>query len=298
MNMLIIGASGQVGSVLLGKCRENGVFNPLGTCFRRCGGDLTKLDVNNPASLKDLFEKFRPAVTVLCSSLTSVDYCETHPDEAKRINVDGTLNVKNQCDISGSKLVFFSTEYIFDGKSGPYSETDSPNPLSMYAKTKLEGEKITAQSKHGFLILRTTVVYSYDPGSLNFVMQLISNLPGGKAMTVPSDQYSNPTYAPDLAQAVLKLISLGKEGVYNVVGEDRLSRYEFALRACRVFGFDPELITPAATAEMRQAALRPLSAGLTIGKLKRDVKYFPIGADEGLLRVKRDWEKSKEAPLR
>ncbi|MCX5783911.1 MAG: SDR family oxidoreductase [Elusimicrobia bacterium] len=280
MKILIIGVPGQVGVALIDACAKVGI-DCLGAGLETDGARFAKADITDPLSLNAVFRNFAPDVSILCASLTGVDYCEAFPEQARKINVSGTENFARSCDKYKSKPVFISSEYVFDGKTGPYRETDEPNPLNVYGKTKLEGEKIISAFEK-FLIIRTTVVYSYMPGSANFLMQVIGPKP---PQNVANDQYSNPTYAPDLAEGIIKLIIACKSGVFNIVGKDRLNRYDFALKICKVFGLDPSAIKPKPTSELNQKAARPLSAGLLTDKLKAETGYIMPDVNEGLRRA-------------
>ena len=201
-----------------------------------------------------------------------------------KVNAAGPALVAEECRRAGARLVYFSTEYVFDGKAGPYGEEDPVNPVSVYGLTKLEGER-AALALEGSLSVRTTVVYSHNPASRNFIMQLINNHRTVAKMRVPSDQVSNPTYAPDLAAAVLDLAGKGASGIYNVVGPDWLNRYDFALKACAAFGFDPAFLEPKLTSELGQTAARPLIAGLKTEKIARELGRALPPAEESLRKI-------------
>lgn len=281
MKALIIGATGQVGGALAGLCVRRKI-EVYGTS--RKGQGFLYLDLAAPETVAPVFEKARPDLVLLCSALTHVDNCERDPAQARRVNAEGPAIVAEECRKAGAKLVYFSTEYVFDGTAGPYGEDDAPAPASVYGRTKLEGETACLAVK-GALSVRTTVVYSHNPASKNFIMQLIGNHRAGAKMRVPTDQYSNPTYAPELAAAVLDLAAADAGGVYNVVGPDWLSRYEFALKACEAFGFDPGFLEPKLTSELGQAAARPLRAGLRTEKLARKLGRSLPPAAESLKRI-------------
>jgi dTDP-4-dehydrorhamnose reductase len=281
MKALIIGASGQVGGTLAALCVRRKI-EVYGTS--RKGQGFLYLDLASPETIQAAFEKSRPDLVLLTSALTHVDNCERDPALAARINAEGPALVAAQCARAGAQLVYFSTEYVFDGAAGPYGEDDEPNPVSVYGRTKLEGERACLAVK-GALSVRTTVVYSHNPASKNFIMQLIGNHKAGAKMRVPSDQYSNPTYAPELAAAVLDLAAAGASGVYNVVGPDWLNRYEFALKACEAFGFDPGFLEPKLTAELGQTAARPLRAGLKTAKLAKKLGRALVPAAESLRKI-------------
>ncbi|MEK7722142.1 MAG: dTDP-4-dehydrorhamnose reductase [Elusimicrobiota bacterium] len=281
MKALIIGASGQVGETLVALAARRKI-EVYGTS--RKGQGFLYLDLADPAGVADVFEKSTPELVLLCSAMTHVDDCELDPELARKVNAAGPALVVEECRRSGAKLVYFSTEYVFDGAGGPYAEEDPVNPVSVYGRTKLEGERAVLCLK-GALVVRTTVVYSHNPASRNFIMQLINNHRAGARMRVPSDQFSNPTYAPDLAAATLDLAEKDASGIYNVVGPDWLNRYDFALKACAVFGFKPDFLEPRLTAELGQAAARPLKAGLKTEKLVRKLGRSLSPAEESLRKI-------------
>ena len=281
MRALIIGASGQVGGALSSLCvrRRIEVYGAAPD-----GKGFLYADLTAPETVRAAFGKARPDLVLLASAFTNVDGCERDPGLARRVNAGGAALTAEECRKTGAKLVYFSTEYVFDGKTGPYGEDDPVSPISVYGRTKLEGERACLEVP-GALSVRTTVVYSHDPASRNFVMQLISSQRAGARMRVPSDQYSNPTYAPELAAAVLDLVEKGASGVFNGVGPDRLSRYEFALKACAAFGFDPAFLEPKRTSELGQLAPRPLEAGLKTDKLASVLGRRLPPAEQSLGRI-------------
>ena len=280
MKTLIIGASGQIGGALAAECAARG----LETAGAGVGGEALRLDLADPASVAAAFAAAKPDLVFLCSAMTWVDGCEKEPEKARRVNAEGPAAVAEECRKAGARLVYLSTEYVFDGKAGPYSEADPVNPVSVYGRTKLEGER-AALAGCDALAARTTVVYSHSPGGVNFVMQLIGNARSGNKMRVPEDQVSNPTHAPDLARALLDLAAAGAGGVINVVGPEVMGRYEFALRACRAFGFDPGFLEPLPTSALGQAAARPLKAGLRTDLLRRTLGRDLPPVDESLAYI-------------
>jgi dTDP-4-dehydrorhamnose reductase len=263
MRALIIGASGQVGAALSSQCVRRKI-EVYGTSRR--GQGFLYLDLAAPETIPPVFEKARPELVLLASAMTAVDDCERLPERAASVNAAGPGLVAEECRKTGAKLVYFSTEYVFDGEAGPYDEEAATAPVSVYGRTKLEGER-ACLALDGALALRTSGVYSHNHASANFIMQLINSFRSGARMRVPSDQYSTPTYAPDLAAAALDLAEKGASGVYNASGPDWLHRYDFALKACAAFGFDPAFLEPRQTSELGQAARRPLKAGLKTDKL-------------------------------
>lgn len=274
---LVIGASSQVGRNAAAAFAARG-FEVVGTANTRAGGALRPLDLLDRAGLKRVVKEVGPQVCVLAAAMSRVDGCEGVPDQAHATNVVAPTLVAEACREVGATLVFLSTEYVFDGLAGPYAEGDRPRPISVYGATKLEGERRVLAIHPDNLSIRTTVVYGWHPGDKNFVMQVIEHLTAGERMRVPADQYSSPTYAPDLGEAITALAGR-TSGVLNVVGPEIIGRYELARQAARVLGLDERLLDPVTTAELRQAAPRPLRAGLTTGRLRSlGVELRGVGA--------------------
>lgn len=261
----MIGASGQVGEHLLRQAREAG-HDTLGTYLERERPGFEQLDIRDAGRVDILVRQARPAVVWLSAARTNVDLCESHPEETFATNVEGVYQVIGAARRARAKLVFFSSDYVFDGRAGPYSEGDVPRPISEYGRQKLAAEHAVAVHAPDALILRTTVVYGWESGGKNFVMQLVRKLRRGERMRVPSDQVGSPTYAPDLARTAMALADSPARGLFHVAGPDRVDRLVFAQAAAEEFGLDPDLIEGVPTEELDQGAPRPLDAGLITRK--------------------------------
>ena len=258
---------------------------PHGTCHVRTKAGLEPLDVADRAAVGAAIERHRPNTIYLAAALTAVDYCEDHEDEAGRINVQGTRNVAEAAARVGATLVFYSTEYVFDGRGGPYGEDDPISPQGAYARSKAAGEQAARDSTVDYLILRTTVVYGWDRASRNFAMQLWERLSAGDRMRVPHDQIGNPTLADFLAETSVELVRRGLAGAtVNLVGRDRVARSDFAVRLAEHLHLDSSLIEPVSTASLNQRAPRPLNAGLRTDKLASILGRPAIGLDAALDR--------------
>lgn len=281
MTILIIGASGFVGNSLYQLLKTKYV---IGTYYSRYKRGLTKLDMTSNNGIESLFNKYLPKIVYMPAYIPGVDYCELH-HEACETNVKGIRNVVNICKKFNSKLIFFSSDYVFDGKEGPYLETDIPNPINEYGKTKLRCEKIVQELKD-YLVIRTTVVYGYDKNSKNFLMTFTEDLLNRITKKVPNDQIGSPTWVEDLSSITIKLVESNKIGIYNVVGPDLCSRYVFALKIARIFGLNDELVIPISTHKLNQPAKRPLRTGLIIDKIHTEIDAYPSGIIETLKKLK------------
>jgi len=218
--------------------------------------------------LTELLRKENISRVYCVGGATNVDVCETTPDQAFLINAYGPQAAAQAAHDCGAAFVYFSTDYIFDGCDGPYTESDEPAPLSVYGRSKLAGEEAVRKAHPDALIVRTTGVYGPDQHEKNFLYGLRRNLLSGQTFRVASDQYSTPTYNADLAAATVALLDLGVSGIFNVAGPNVLSRHQFALIAAATIGHSTELIHGTETSELMQKAARPLLAGLTSDKLR------------------------------
>jgi dTDP-4-dehydrorhamnose reductase len=176
--------------------------------------------------------------------------------------------------------VYFSSDYIFDGRKGPYVERDLANPINVYGRHKLAAEHYVLKWAYGFLIVRTTVVYSWERKSC--VARWIKSLRNDTPISVPIDQIGTPTYAPNLAEIVVELAEARAKGVVHITGPDLLSRYDFALEVARTFELDETLVWGLESQALHQKAARPLKAGMGSTELCVTDKEKLVGVRKGL----------------
>lgn len=292
--ILITGCHGLLGQKLVETfTRQSGYTLKLTSIekksfFQETSLDYVPLDITSRNAVKGVVEEFHPDVIVNAAAYTDVDGCEKERELAWRVNVGGVENLIAAARSSQAKIVHISTDYIFDGTNGPYSEEDTPNPLSYYGKTKLASENALRGDDVPYTILRTMVLYGMARNiRSNFVLWVATSLRDGKHIQVVDDQTGNPTLADDLAYAILKVVELEKTGVYNVCGQDLISRYNFAVKIGHVFGGDEKLITPIKTSDLHQPAPRPLSSGFVILKASTELGITTSGVIQGLQLMKR-----------
>jgi dTDP-4-dehydrorhamnose reductase len=278
---LVIGATGLVGAPLV-RAVTRARLPAVGTRLTLDAPDARPLDIRDRAQVLDLVADVAPGVVYLPAAIANVDACEERPQEAWLVNVAGLRNVVLAANQVGAVLVFFSTDYIFDGTAGPYREDDPARPIGEYGRQKVIGEQHVALHAREFLIVRTTVVYGWEHRGKNFVTSLVASLARGNEVRVPVDQVGTPTYAPNLAEVVVGLVTAGVRGVVNVAGPDRVSRVALAHEAAAVFGLDPGIVVPTCTRDLGQRAARPLEAGLVIDRVRGLVPVPLVGYREGL----------------
>lgn len=299
---VVIGSGGQVAKALRGAFDRAGI-----TSLFTSSSGKSKYTVNlaDPESICGFFaalpaEMRGPNTELfLPGALTHVDRCETERELCRRINTEGPILAAELAKRYGMGITFFSTEYVFGGaeyeggKVGPFTETDIPFPTSWYGQCKLDAETGILAIDPNALVVRTTMVFSWDPDGLNFFMQLYRRLEkemagetGLPVFKIPVDQISTPTYAPALAEAAVALREKRVGGVVNIVGSDLVSRKELLERLARAFGFQaPQGFQFRKTRELGQVARRPLTAGLSVEKARRlGVKIMSL--DEAFADIK------------
>ncbi len=268
---LVVGATGQVGLQMLKALgmRGRGVL-PTARAAKAGWVQLDLGELGSEAQAAAMLDEHVLDAVLCVGGMTHVDGCESEPDLAYRVNARGPAVLAAYAQRRGLPFVFFSTDYVFDGlreNHGPYGEDAPPNPLSVYGRTKLMGEREVLAAHPDSLVVRTTVVYGPDDRQKNYLYSLMRNLATGTTMRVPQDQISTPTYNRDLAQTTLDLVDAGASGVFHVAGPELMDRLEFAQRIAATLGLDGSLLQGMSTAELGQPAPRPLWSGLLTEKL-------------------------------
>ena len=245
-----------------------------------------EVDITDRKALKDLMMKHRPDAIVNTAAMTNVDACELEKKLAWTLNVGVVEHLIRIARAADAHLVHMSTDYVFDGEDGPYTEEDTPHPVNYYGKSKLAGENVLATSGIDHTIIRTNVVYGSSPARKDFVRWVIENLDAQKPIKVVNDQFGNPTFVDDLSEAIIKVIQRRRTGLYHVAGADYLSRYDFAKRIMKFFRGDGGLVEPVTTEDLGQTARRPLKAGLVTLKAESDLRMRFRGIESGLVTVR------------
>ena len=258
--ILITGASGQLGMSL--KKIFNSKYEIISTTRNNTsGGSSIYLDVTNPMLFKEVVEMTNPDLVVNLAAMTSVDLCEKNPELAYSINIGGVDNLVNAFR---GPIIHVSTDYVFDGESGPYKEEDTTNPLNVYGLSKLESEKLLLDQSEDSLVIRSNVLYDYSSKSrASFLNWVVDSLNQEKEISVVEDQWNNPTWTGSLAVVIDRAIDTQVTGLVHWGDGDLVSRFDFANKIADAFNLKKSLIKPILTSELNQTAKRPLKSGLT-----------------------------------
>lgn len=300
MRILVTGANGLVGTKVLERLIQDRTDEPLAAYHQTRTNDYLGeypfwwLDSTSADDVDRVLTEARPEAVIHAGAFTNVDGAERNRDLAWASNAEATGILARACTARGIRLVYLSTEYVFDGTAGPYRETDPVNPLGWYAKTKEAGEQAVIAAGGSWAIARTTVVYGYAQHvRANFVLWLVGKLKAGERVSIVDDQVGSPTLAENLAEMVVALAHSHENGVFNTAGADVLSRLDFSRQIAETFGLDASLMDPTTTASLGQAAPRPLKAGLLMDKFRATFPDVPVLAvAEGLAVVRRQFEEA------
>ena len=286
MRLLVTGAHGLLGRSLLEPDFDAEIIGCGRGKIRVGRGAYHPIELTDPQAVLALLEKVRPDWVIHTAALTDVDRCEIDRPLALQINLSIVEHLASACRQLGAGLVQLSTDYVFDGRSGPYGEADPTNPLSYYGALKLQSEAIALQEGLKGLVLRTLWLYGYVPGTRrNLVTWPLEVLARGDHLKMVDDQWGNPTYVHELAQVLVELCRRQIQGLFHLGGATYLTRYQLTQELAHYFGLDPGLVLPISTAAASQKAPRPLRSGLRTQALESLLGYTPLGLSQGLERL-------------
>lgn len=243
-------------------------------------------DISDEIALNRVLNNFQPDVIVHLAALSNVEKCEMEKELTDKRNILPVKTLSVWASENEKKIIFISSDYVYDGVKGGFDENDETNPVQYYGQTKVEGEKIISTLKN-YVILRPTVIYGWDMDGMNFFMQLYRNIIDGKTMRVATDQISNPTFVLDLCRLIKKIITSDAVGKFVATGNETFGRYDFAIKICDFFGWDKNLIAPVDTVSLGQVAKRPMNCS-TINKSAVEKFDFNFNSLEHNLEIIRD----------
>ncbi|MBX5327188.1 MAG: dTDP-4-dehydrorhamnose reductase [Candidatus Bathyarchaeia archaeon] len=284
--IIITGASGLLGSKLVETTKRFYEVTPTHSGAPLFTNSI-RMDVTDFNQVSEVFNRIQPEFVVHTAAMTNVDRCETDKKNAWKINVQGTENVAKMCAKYAAKLVYVSTDYVFDGEKGLYSEDDATAPINYYGLTKLEGENKVKQYCKDYVIARTSVLYGWHERKPNFATWVINSLRNNMPITVVDDHFNSPTLADNLAEIILETLQKNLTGTYHTAGDERISRYDFAKTIANTFLLNEELITPTKMSQLKAwVAKRPRDSSLSVNKAKETLKTRLMNIKESLTRLK------------
>lgn len=243
-----------------------------------------QLDILDTASLDNILQQYKPASIIHTAALTSVEACEEHPELCQRLNIDVVAQLGRYAALNNSYLVHLSTDFVFDGKNGPYKEHDPTNPLSSYGKSKVDSEKALALTQCKYAVLRTILVYGIiaDEKGSNLVLWAKDKLSKQEAIKVVNDQWRMPTFVDDLARACKSAIEKQETGIFHISGEEMMTIADAVYTIADFWNFDRTYISEISADTIGQTANRPRKTGFDLSKAKHLLDYRPTPFRESL----------------
>ena len=290
MKILITGSNGLLGQKILHKLRVDKTVKLIATSngqnrvTEKTGYTYISLDVTNNNVVPRVIEEKKPDVVINTAAMTDVDLCEDKKLECDTLNVDAVQYLADACAKIGAHLIHISTDFIFDGEDGPYTEEDKPNPLSYYGTSKLKSEEILYNHKVKWTILRTIIVFGVaeNMSKGNIVLWAKNALEEGDPLNIIDDQFRAPTLAEDLADACILAAKKKAYGIFNASGKDIMSIYEIVERIAKYYGKSTENLNKISTATLNQKASRPPKTGFVLDKARKVLGYKPHSFEQCL----------------
>jgi len=281
--LLVTGASGLLGAALVSHAHDLGQ-RVVGLChhhkLRMKNVPVHSVDLTNRTAMRELIARLRPSIIVHCAAATNVDWCEDHPLETEEANVHASSFLAEIAAEMKFRLLYISTDSVFDGRRGNYSENDQPSPLNVY------GEQEVLRLHPSALVARVTI-FGWNAQDKHSVGEwILQELCAGRQVRGFTDVHFSPMLANDLSEVLLLMLDRQLTGIFHVVGSERISKYQFAKRLAVIFGFDAEQVVPARLAEATLRAARPLDVSLNTKKVSLALGRVMPNVDQGLRRFR------------
>ena len=292
MRILITGGTGLLGKALI---EESGGSREMTATYLgnyEIGDSASvkykKLDLRDPEGYGKLFKEFKPETVIHTAGLGSPDYVEKNRKESWEINVKGTGDIAEYCRNYGSKLVYISSNGIYDGEHAPYSEDSKALPINYYGELKLEGEEIAKNAGIPYAIVRPILMYGWNHPfeRANIVTMALSKLRKNEEFFAYDDVYATPLYVKSCAAAIWKITDKGIAGVFNIAGRDRVSVCGLILKTAEIFGYDPALVKPVQQGFFNEFTRRPRDTSFNTDKMRSVLGIAPLSISEGIAKMK------------
>jgi dTDP-4-dehydrorhamnose reductase len=279
----VTGASGLLGSnVILAAREDHDLLAVSGSRpVRPRGTQSCQADLSRPGEASELFRQFRPEAVIHCAAWADVDACEADPEKARRLNAEMAGLVAEAARACRARLVHISTDAVFDGEGGPYSEADAPDPVNVYGRTKWEGEQAVSGTLPEAAVVRTNL-YGWSPVGAGLLEWFLRKLEKGEAAPGWTDVLFSPQPAAALAHDLIHIAAASLHGVVHLFGADCVSKFEFGRRLAATFGLDPELVVPTACEAAGLPARRPGRLCLSSDRRGEMPAVVPVGLRQGL----------------
>ena len=290
MRILITGSNGLLGQKIVSLCLKNHCDFLATSLGKNRNQDCAStnylgLDITYEMEINDIFKSFKPTHVIHTAAVTNVDYCEQNEAECNIVNTKAVEYLFNAAKAVDAHFQLLSTDFVFDGEKGNYTEQDDVNPLSVYGKSKVNAEKLLIENSYtNWSIVRTIIVYGTgnNLSRSNIICWAKDALANGDKLSIIDDQFRAPTWAFDLAWACLEICKLKKTGIFHISGPESMSIFEIVNRIANHFSYSTENLSRSNSKDLNQPAKRPPKTGFNLTKAKRELNYKPLTLENTL----------------
>ncbi len=288
MKILITGANGLLGQKLAGMLQHEEGIETLATSRGEkkfiSAISYKSMDIEDKDQVNEVINRFRPDTIIHTAAMTNADTCEEEKENCWKTNVTAVEHLVAAAEANKSFFIYLSTDFVFSGEAGPYSEEDETGPVNYYGKSKAAAEEIVKNCKTSWAIIRTVLVYGINPSlsRSNIILWVKNSLENSRDIQVVDDQVRSPTLAEDLAAGCLLVAKKKAGGIWHISGKDILTPYEMAIKTAGFFGLDKSFIHRTDSSRFTQPAKRPPKTGFIIKKAEEELGYKPHSFEEGI----------------
>ena len=281
--ILVTGSAGLIGIQVVKDLLDN--HKQVYSCYNKTKpelGIITHLDLTKKDDIVNTMNRIKPDVVIHLGAMTDVELCETETELAKKINTDATEILALESEKYNAFFVYMSTDYVFDGKIGMSNEDDEPKPINFYGKSKLDGEQIFKKITTPNVIVRTSTPFGLHSKKISFPIWVKKNLELEKEISVVVNQYTSPSYVPNISKMIIEIMERKITGIIHLAGDTKISRYDFAIKIAEILNIDKKFLKPIKIEQMNWKAQRPKDSSLDVSKAKKLLKNKPETIEKSL----------------
>jgi len=281
--ILVTGAAGLIGTQVVKDLLDNNT--QVYSCYNNTKpelGIITHLDLTKEEDIVNVMNHVKPDIIIHLGAMTDVELCETEKELASKINTNATEILALESEKQNAFFVYMSTDYVFDGKAGMKKEEDEPNPINFYGKSKLDGEKVFKKITTPNIIVRTSTPFGMHSKKISFPIWIKKNLELKKEMSVLIDQYTSPSYIPNISKMIIEIVERKITGIIHLAGDTKISRYDFAIHIAKAINMNQQFLKPTKMMQMNWKAQRPIDSSLDVTKAKKILEHKPEKIEKSL----------------